>query len=67
MALRVWSMVNDRRILGLGFTAFVVALNDRFNSVLSILIKVACVVRKIYPRNPWRTAAYHWNFYFWFF
>ena len=39
MALRVWSLLNDRRILGLGFTAFVVALNDGINSVLSIFNK----------------------------
>ena len=39
MALRVWSMLNDRRILGLGFTVFVVALSDRFTSVFSIFNK----------------------------
>ena len=39
MALRVWPMVNDIRILGLGFTAFVVAFNDGINSVFSIFNK----------------------------
>jgi len=39
MALRVWPMLNDRRILGLGFTVFVVALSDRFTSVFNIFNK----------------------------